>query len=217
MAKNNIKLNIGKYFLKILERFFPKSYLSTIYTESFFDLIVNAELSSSKDFAKIIIKNLNPQSIIDIGCGCGIYLRAFKDLGIVDVIGYDGSKNALKKSLLNNGIKLHDVRKPLKLKRRYDLCLCIEVAEHIQKKYSGLLIDNLTNLSDIILFTAATPGQGGINHINEQHPNFWINLFKEKGFEYCEQLSKKIRNEMSSKQVISWICKNLMIFKNEKS
>ncbi len=192
--------------------------ISSIYSEAFFDYMTECELKSSFDFTRILIKNFNPASIIDIGCGNGIYLKAFDDLGIKDLIGYDGSKNAIKKALLRGKIHLHNLRYPLYLNKKYDLCLCIEVAEHIENQYSKQLIETLIKLSNTIIFTAATPGQKGSHHINEQPHSFWIELFKEKKFQLISSLTNKIKKEMQDKEVVWWVCKNLMIFKkSEKS
>lgn len=187
--------------------------ISKEYNESYYDYLISVELESSLDFGKILIKHFNPSSVIDIGCGCGIYLKVFSDLGIKDLVGYDGSENAVKKSLLPGKIKIHDLRNPIRLNRRYDLCICIEVAEHIENKYSNQLIKTLTNLSDIIFFTAAPPGQGGIGHVNEQPFSFWINIFKKEGFNYMDSLTQRIREEMKAKYLISWVTKNMLIFK----
>ena len=43
-------------------------------------------------------------------------------------------------------------------------------------------MDNLTAFSDVILFSAAIPGQGGDHHVNEQWPSYWIARFRERGF-----------------------------------
>jgi hypothetical protein len=187
--------------------------ISNIYTESFYQFTINSELKSSSDVAQILTNHFNPSSVIDIGCGCGIYLKAFHDLGIKDLVGYDGSENAIKKSLLPEKIKLHDLRHRIQLNRKYDLCLCMEVAEHIENRYSESLVDTLTNLSDTVFFTAAPPGQGGEHHINEQPFSFWINLFEKKGFNYIHALTQKISEEMKSKNVIWWVARNLMIFR----
>lgn len=48
----------------------------------------------------------------------------------------------------------------------------LEVAEHIDEKYAQNFIELLTLTSDIILFSAAIPNQGGLEHINEQPPKY---------------------------------------------
>ena len=43
-------------------------------------------------------------------------------------------------------------------------------------------MDNLTSFSDVILFSAAIPGQGGTHHVNEQWPSYWIEKFAARGY-----------------------------------
>jgi hypothetical protein len=66
---------------------------------------------------------------------------------------------------------------------RFDVCLCIEVAEHLSPEAAPRLVEGLTRLSDTIVFSAATPGQGGVGHINEQPHSYWHELFQRCGFE----------------------------------
>ncbi|MFA5359910.1 MAG: hypothetical protein WC349_03055, partial [Patescibacteria group bacterium] len=142
-----------------------------------------------------------------------IYLAEFKKNNI-KILGYDGSPAAIKGSLVGNKIKLHDLYKPLKLKQKFNLCLCLEVAEHLEKKYAETLINTLIELSNIIIFTAATPGQGpkSIGHINEQPHKYWQKLFEQKNFKLNKKLTEKIRKEMIDKKIVWWITKNLMIY-----
>jgi hypothetical protein len=69
-------------------------------------------------------------------------------------------------------------------------------------------------LSQVIIFTAAPPGQGGTNHVNEQPPSYWISKFQERGFKYAEELSQRWRESWEAEDnVESWYQKNLMIFR----
>ncbi|MFA5359944.1 MAG: methyltransferase domain-containing protein [Patescibacteria group bacterium] len=184
-----------------------------IYDKKFFDNTFKFEADSARDFTSILIKYFQPKSVIDIGCGVGIYLAEFKKNNI-KILGYDGSPAAIKGSLVGKKIKLYDLCKPLKLKLKFDLCLCLEVAEHLKKKYAKTLVNSLSELSNIIIFTAATPGQGpkSIGHINEQPHKYWQKLFEEKNFKLNKKLTEKIRKEMINKKVVWWITKNLMIY-----
>lgn len=186
---------------------------ANIYNQKFFQKTIKLEAPSAKATVEILINHFKPGSVIDIGCGCGIYLKEFEKRG-VEIAGYDGSPTALEQSLIGDRIKLHDLSSPLVLSKKFDLCLCIEVAEHLKIECAETLIDTLVGLSSTIFFTAATPGQskGEQGHFNEQRHSFWINLFKQKNFIYQAELSDKIRKEMKSRKVVWWVVKNLMIF-----
>jgi hypothetical protein len=76
----------------------------------------------------------------------------------------------------------HDLTKPISTSKYYDICLCLEVAEHLDEKSATNLINILTTLSSVVVFSAAIPKQGGNHHINEQWPQYWSNLFAARGY-----------------------------------
>jgi hypothetical protein len=61
-----------------------------------------------------------------------------------------------------------DLSRPFRLGRRFDLVQSLEVAEHIPPAQTEIFVDNLAAHGDVILFSAAVPGQGGEFHVNEQ-------------------------------------------------
>ena len=184
-----------------------------IYDKRFFDNTLALEGPSARAAAWVLIRHFQPSSVIDIGCGNGVYLREFKNCG-VKIAGYDGAPAAIEHSLVGKKIKLHDLCEPLKLTKTFDLCLCFEVAEHLSASAADTLIQSLTRLADTIVFTAATPGQGprSIGHINEQPRGYWIEKFQDRGFRLRTKLTATIRQEMAARDVVWWIVKNLMVF-----
>ena len=186
-----------------------------IYDQKFFNNTLKFEGSSAKAFVNILIKHFSPKSVVDIGCGIGVYLSEFK-ANNKEILGFDGSPAAITGSLVKGKIKLHDLCQPLKLNRQFDLCLCLEVAEHLRPECARTLIDTLTGLSKTIIFTAATPGQGpkSIGHINEQPPEYWQKLFEQKNFILNGKLTETIKQKMIDKKIVWWLSKNLMIFQS---
>lgn len=189
-----------------------------IYDDQFFNNTIKFENQSAKAAVEILIKHFAPKSVVDIGCGAGIYLAEFKKNN-VEISGFDGSPAAISASLAGDKIKLHDLCQPLKLNRQFALCLCFEVAEHLAETCADILIDTLTSLSRTIVFTAATPGQGpaSLGHINEQPPKYWQKKFKQKKFLMNKKLTEKIKEKMIEQNVVWWLSKNLMIFERHKS
>jgi 2-polyprenyl-3-methyl-5-hydroxy-6-metoxy-1,4-benzoquinol methylase len=185
-----------------------------IYDRRFFKNTIKLESSSAKAAVNILIKYFHPKNIIDIGCGAGIYLKEFFERG-VKIEGVDGSPAAKKESPVKEKVRIYDLCRPLPLKKKFDLCLCLEVAEHLPAQCAPTLIDTLVKASSLIVFTAATPGQGprSIGHINEQPREYWIKKFKDKNFVLDKKLTAEIKKEMKNKKVVWWIVKNLMVFK----
>jgi len=170
----------------------------------------------AKYFCELLLKEFNPHSVIDFGCGTGDMIAPFEKKGI-KILGVDGSKANKKYSRISdNNFQLYDLRKKYYCKEKYDLCLCLEVAEHIEEKYSGILVDTLVSSSSTIFFTAAPPGQGGIDHCNEKPPNWWIKKFRKVGFELDKQCTNRLKKEMRKILGIdTHYIDNLLIFKEK--
>lgn len=75
-----------------------------------------------------------------------------------------------------------ELRKGLRVDRKFDLAVCLEVGEHLDSRFAALLVRDLTNAADVVLFSAAIPGQGGTHHVNEQWPDYWIERFGRHSF-----------------------------------
>ena len=124
-----------------------------------------------------------PRSLVDIGCGTGSWIKAALDNGLLDVCGVDGvavppDQLAVPQSM----IMIHDFTEPLTLGRRYDVALCLEVAEHLDEACAPELVSSLTRTSDIVVFSAACPNQPGQHHVNCRWPEYWQRLFNEREY-----------------------------------
>lgn len=131
-------------------------------------------------------------SLLDVGAGSGVWMRAALDAGVPVVDGVDGI--ALTPDQIYVGpspIRISDLRLPLDLGHRYDVVLCLEVAEHLPSAFAETLVRSLCTHSDLIYFSAAAPGQFGDHHINCQWPAFWQSLFNKYGF-VCEDVIRPL-------------------------
>ena len=146
------------------------------------------------DGADIIITHVlnlcKVDSAIDVGCCLGVFSKVLKQKGVRRVKSLDqGNTN---KDILGKHIDLQDfVEFDLNAgvyhdKDRYDLAVCLEVAEHIDPKNEMNVVETLVGLSDVILFSAAIPGQGGDGHLNEQWPSYWRRLFGYFGYKFID-------------------------------
>lgn len=173
---------------------------------------------SSKIIIPIILKYIKVNSVLDVGCGLGTWLSVVRDFGISDIIGIDGEyvdKDLLGKYLDLSLFKSHDLTESLDLNRSFDLVICLEVAEHLDKEFSEVLIDSLVKHSDCILFSAAIPDQGGQNHLNEQWPDYWQKLFHRRGFIFLDLIRPEIWNNPN---VDYWYKQNtFIVVKNSHS
>jgi SAM-dependent methyltransferase len=124
-------------------------------------------------------KTLRPASVIDIGCGPGCYLVPFKRHGC-EILGVDACPTAGR--VIPGNFERVDLRFPYTPPNRFDLALCIEVAEHLEAEWADVLIETLAGCTDTILFSAAVPGQPGQYHVNVQSPEFWLSKFADRGY-----------------------------------
>lgn len=88
----------------------------------------------------------------------------------------------------------YDLNKTISLEKKYDIAQCLEAAEHIEKENAKIVVSNLVNASDIVLFSAAIPHQRGAHHVNEQWQRYWIDLFEKEGYAVIDCIREKIWN-----------------------
>jgi SAM-dependent methyltransferase len=130
----------------------------------------------------IVVRLVKPNSVVDVGCGRGAWLKAFMNHGITDVLGIDGLWQKARLVIPTENFVAHDLTQSLELGRRFDLAVCLEFVEHLEKEHSNRIVKMLTGLSSVVLFSAAIPLQGEDHHVNEQWPSFWAGLFAQYSY-----------------------------------
>ena len=58
------------------------------YTEEFFEYIERGSIASAKRFSKFLVPMLNVNSILDVGCGRGAWLREWQAAGVRRFTGW---------------------------------------------------------------------------------------------------------------------------------
>jgi hypothetical protein len=102
---------------------------------------------------------------------------------------------------------------PSDLKSR-DVAISFEVAEHLPEAYADRFVNLMCLGSDNVVVSAATPGQGGLDHVNEQPHEYWISKFSQRGYGYDERLSLDWRNDWQEKGVDRSYYNNVMVFRS---
>lgn len=116
-----------------------------------------------------------PRSLIDVGCGVGSWVTVAQQLGLV-AVGVDLIPQNWRHT---PHIIQHDLTNGFPC-TNYDIAVCLEVAEHLPAHSAEPLVAGLAR-AGIVLFSAATPGQPGINHINCQPHDYWHAQFAQHG------------------------------------
>jgi SAM-dependent methyltransferase len=183
------------------------------YDAEYYEFIEYTAVYSQNPMADSIVRDLAPRTIVDLGCGTGALLEALRRRK-VRVAGLEYSDAALaycKKRGLpvrKFDIARHDL--PRKLRRR-DVALSFEVAEHLPPELADQFVETLTAASGTVVFSAATPGQGGTDHLNEQPHEYWIDKMRALGFHLDEYLSRRWRDEWRG-CTANWYHMNVMVF-----
>jgi SAM-dependent methyltransferase len=168
-------------------------------------------LNSPSRIVPVVCDFLNPSSVADLGCGIGTFLHCFKQNGVKRVLGIDGewaNKELIAKYLKKDEFFEANIEEEIKIDQRFDLAICLEVAEHIDSKFADNLVTTLTNISDVIIFAAALPNQGGQNHINEQYPHYWELKFKEQGYIFIDCFRDVF---WDNKEIFWWYKQNMFL------
>tara|TARA_A100001015_G_scaffold280197_1_gene342132 strand:- start:2150 stop:2917 length:768 start_codon:yes stop_codon:yes gene_type:complete len=186
------------------------------YTDDFFKRITHYSQYSSTVIIEIILEKLNSykiNSVLDVGCGSGYWLKGWHEKGIENIVGIDGDYLSKASLVINQkNFKTHDLKKPLSLNLSYDFVQSLEVAEHLPKSSAETFISSLTTHGKIILFSAAVPGQGGTHHINEQPLSFWYKLFKKKNYIAFDLIRPFIQD---NKKISFWYRYNTLLYVHE--
>lgn len=187
---------------KIINRLF-KQYQSQneTYLHSHF---IHHDTKSPEKIIPIVNKLINPKNVVDVGCGLGAWLKVYQDLGINDVLGIDGLYTKNRNLMVSeDNMVFFDLEKlgaeTPDIDKKFDLAISLEVAEHLKPEVAHKFIELLTTLSDAVLFSAAIPYQGGINHVNEQWVEYWQAIFDDYGYEFYDLIRPEIWNDKSIK------------------
>ena len=166
-----------------------------MYDAGFFDRYAGGSLSSARAVCPLVLSLVPAKSVVDVGCGIGTWLRAFLEAGVDEVLGIDGDYvDRAQLMIPAERFLSHDLTQPVPNARRFDLAVSLEVAEHIDPAFAGQFVSTLAGLSDVVLFSAAIPGQGGTNHVNEQWPQYWEKLFRTHDYAMLDCIREKTWN-----------------------
>jgi SAM-dependent methyltransferase len=180
------------------------------YGPGFYDRQTNETRDSADIIVRQLVDLVNPRSVIDVGCGTGSWLRSFQEHGVQDVRGFDGPWLEIDKLLVPKELfQRADFEKPLRVDRRADLAISLEVAEHISPASAANFVESLTSMSDVVAFSAAIPFQGGHHHLNEQWPEYWAALFEKQGYATIDCFRLRLWNE---RRIHYWYRQNLLLY-----
>jgi SAM-dependent methyltransferase len=193
---------------------------NSIYDAEYYRYVEAAAAQSAVPISNSIILQFSPKSVIDVGCGTGALLAAFRERGCL-VAGVENSDAGLHycraRGLIVTKFDIEqDIPTSMFAGSQYDIAISLEVAEHLPEKVADRFVGLLCGLSSIVIFSAATPGQGGTDHVNEQPHSYRIEKFSVRGYSHDGTNSKKFAQEWSAAHVANFYYENIMVFRGKE-
>lgn len=156
---------------------------------------------------------INVNSIFDVGCADGTWLSAWRRHGIDRISGIDGYAKPKIPDVEYQKVDFEESSAISALKHA-DLIQFLEVIEHLSEEAGQILLRAICAKTNLILFSAATPGQGGLNHINERPFDYWKKIFEEEGF-LCFDIIRPLLAD--NRKYPTWYRFNMLLYVREHS
>ena len=184
------------------------------YDENYYRYITDGSLRSAEIVLPFVSQLIAVRSVVDFGAGAGAWLSAWQRLGVADVVGVDG-EYVQDSALMIPAARFvaADLTVPVRLRRSFDLVQSLEVAEHLPPSAARTFIRNLAAHGDVILFSAAAPGQGGEYHVNERPYDYWRALFDERGYAMFDPIRIHVVDDV---RVEPWYRYNTFLYVNRR-
>lgn len=131
----------------------------------------------------LIVSHLAPQSAVEVGPGAGFWLQALKSNGVAEVLG------------------VTPVTTKVEPGQRFDVCLCLEVAQQLAPADQDALIEACSKLSDVVVFSSTPPGvPGASRHARPLH--YWAEKFWRHGYALDDTLRPLIQARWDSPRTV---------------
>ncbi len=148
---------------------------------------------------KVISLYPNLKSAVDLGSGTGVYMHELHRHGL-EVVGYEYIPHArrLTKRRYGFDIKPFDINDFKGVDKRYDLSLCIEVAQYFTPGQADVLIRHMVKAAPLILFSSARPNQEAYGTVNKQPREWWVERFGRQGAHLNVDATEKLENHLNA-------------------
>lgn len=159
-----------------------------------------------------VLELVQTSSVIDVGCGRGTWLARWRDEGIAEIKGLDGDYVDRERLAIDPScFEPTDLSQAGTREERFGLAQSLEVAEHLPAASAQGFVDLLCSLSDVVLFGAAQPGQGGEDHVNEQPLSYWAERFARNGYAPFDCVRPAVE---AQGEIAAWYRYNTLIYAN---
>lgn len=163
----------------------PGTAVAATHVENAFDVSWHWEnLFLDEPFIRAALDLIAPRSVLDLGCGSGLYPLLYRHCGVQDVLGVDGLERDAT-VLDASSYRSADLQKPFDAGRVFDLVVCLEVVEHLHPEATDVILGSIARHAGddgSILFSMAEPGQPGNGHINCRRMSEVLDLWAARGW-----------------------------------
>ncbi|MEI7579996.1 MAG: methyltransferase domain-containing protein [bacterium] len=185
---------IQNFFSKLKNFSKSTNSITPEYTSDYQEGIRQFAIDGANKIIPILIEEFHPASVLDVGCGTAEWVAKAASLGVEDFMAIDMEYATATLAIPKDHFKVVNLNNGFDLKRKFDLILNIEVAEHLQPENADRFIDSLVKHSDQILFSAALPVKNEF-HVNEQYWEYWIEKFAQRGYLVIDMIRPNIWDE----------------------
>lgn len=188
------------------------------YSKNFYQSVSRRAIVPAQISAQVIAGSIEPNSVIDIGSGQGVWLRTisavFPSLTKAVAMDLQSHQSTFFDDLQSASTNFEFVQVDFEESRRlpgenFDLAICLEVLEHLTPQTAIEVAEDIGRKCSFVIFSAAILGQGGTGHINERKFEYWMGLMRKQGFVALDVFRPALR---ASEDVPSYYKQNMMLF-----
>lgn len=185
------------------------------YGAAFQNMAATGSIYPARRIISAVRSVLPIRSVIDIGCARGTWLREWRAQAVDDIVGVDGPYiDQSELEIDSQCFVIHDLSVRFNIGRRFDLAQSLEVAEHLPPARAATFVADVVAHAPVILFSAATPGQGGENHLNERTAEYWRSIFREHDYVAIDCLRPLLAR---SEGIPTWYRYNLILYAERRT
>lgn len=164
---------------------------------------------SAEQIVPLIMRYIQPDSVVDLGCGQGSWLDVFQEHGVSKIIGVDGAWAIPSLQISTDDFVVGDLTQPISIADRFDVAICLEAAHYLPRNTGEVLVSSLVKLAPVVVISAGIPFQSGTTGPNGQWPDYWKDLFEAMDYRLIDFLRPAI---WENDDVMYYYKQNLLVF-----